>query len=45
MGVLVEVAFDVVPISCGGEASDMPSQGLSMGLLSATSEDFQECDS
>ena len=45
VGVLVEVVFAVVSTSCGGEASDMPSQGLSMGLLSATSEDSQECAS
>ena len=45
VGVLVEVVFVVVSTSCGGEASDMPSQGLSMGLLSATSEDSQECAS
>ena len=42
--VLVEVDF-AVSTSYEGEASDMPSQGLSMGLLSATSEDFQESSS
>ena len=45
VGVLVEVVFVVVSTSCGGEASDMPSQGLSMGLLSATSEGLQELSS
>ena len=39
--VLVEVVV-VVSTSSAGGASDMSSQGLSMGLLSATSEDFQE---
>ena len=44
VGVLVEVVV-VVSTSWGGEASDMPSHGLSMGLLSATSEGFHECAS
>ena len=44
VGVLVEVAV-VVSTSWGGEASDMPSHGLSMGLLSATSEELQELSS
>ena len=45
VAVLVEVGFVVVSTSYWGEASDMLSQGLSMGLLSATSEDFQESSS
>ena len=42
--VLVEVVV-VVSTSMCCEASDMPSHGLSMGLLSATSEGLQELSS
>ena len=44
VGVLVEVVV-VVSTSLFCEDSDMPSHGLSMGLLSATSEGLQELSS
>ena len=43
-GILVEVVV-VISTSLGCEDSDMPSHGLSMGLLSATSEGLQELSS